>query len=201
MNGEKYKGELKNNKKGKWQETESDGDRGGGRSTYCVSYLCLSVLADRIEVFSIYANHSHRHRIITARCQESSPSAQSLHPLLWQYLALYLSTHHPEIPLSLSPLSWSVQSSLLSTSPCFIDEPSLWKTRCSARRTRQREFYIRRALSHAVIGSMQANNRWLVIMGGELRKSTQQEFIKHEYIRAWRGIGSEVEAEWESCWL
>lgn len=30
-----------------------------------------------------------------------NPSIHSSHPLLWHYLALYLSTHHPEIPLFL----------------------------------------------------------------------------------------------------
>lgn len=56
----------------------------------CISYLILSVLAERIEGFSIYANHWHRHRIITALCQESSLPNQSL---------LYLFSHHGEIPL------------------------------------------------------------------------------------------------------
>lgn len=62
----------------------------------CTSYLSRSVLADRIEVFSIYANHSHKHGITTALCQESSPSAQSLHSFLWRYLQL--STTHLNIP-------------------------------------------------------------------------------------------------------
>lgn len=67
----------KNNKKDKRQKTESDRDRGGGRSTSCVSYLGLSVLADRIEVFSIYANHSHR----PPDYHHALPRVRSLHPI------------------------------------------------------------------------------------------------------------------------
>lgn len=76
---------VNNHKKGERQKTVGGGGRGGGRSTYRASYLSLSVLADRIEVFSIYANRSHRRRITTVLCQESSslPPPQSLHPLLW----------------------------------------------------------------------------------------------------------------------
>lgn len=152
-----------NNKKGKRQKTGSDRDRGGGRSTYCVSYLGLSVLADRIEVFSINANHSHRQRIITALCQESSPSIHSSHPLLWRHPALYLSTHHPEFPpfiffspsticlLSFSTSFFPFSPSFSLFSPFFPSLPlylplfyrlALWKTRWSASRTRQQEFYI-----------------------------------------------------------
>lgn len=80
MDREKYNDEWKE------RQTTGDGERfemdGGGRVTSRVSYLGHSVLAGRIEVFSIYGNRSHRRRIITALCQESSPSARSLHPLL-----------------------------------------------------------------------------------------------------------------------
>lgn len=128
MNGESMKGEINittRRANDRRQKTESDRDRGGVRSTYCASYLGLSVLADRIEVFSIYANHSHRRRIITVLCQESSPSAQSLHPLLWRYLALYLSTHHPEIPLYLFLFSFVLFSFRPWFSPFSLFFPSI----------------------------------------------------------------------------
>lgn len=158
------------------------------------------MLADRIEVFSIYANHSHRHRIITALCQESSPSTQSLHPLLWRYLVLYLSSQNPRpylLLFSFVLFSSSVCPSffLFSPVPSFFPPLSLylpllyrwalWKTRCSVSRTRQQEFYMWWTLTHThthmVIGSMQANNRWLVIMGGELRKAHSRSLWKWIY--------------------
>ncbi len=114
MNGEKYEGRgvITRRANDGRQKTESDRDRGGGRSTHCVSYLSLSVLADRIEVFSIYANHSHRHRIITALCQESSPSAQSLHPFLTSTPLVIPHTlpfhSSPRNPCSLSPFLSSI---------------------------------------------------------------------------------------------
>lgn len=84
MNGRrKYKrGGEEDKKKGKQRKTKA---RRGRRQTRCASYLRLSVLADRIGVFSIYANRSHRRRIITALCQVSPPSPPpappSPHPL------------------------------------------------------------------------------------------------------------------------
>lgn len=99
------------------QKTESRRDRGGG-SMHCISYLALSVLADRIEVFSIYANHSHRHRIITVLCQEFSPSAQSLHPFLTSSGDTSLFTFPLIIQKSLS-LSSSFALHLISPSKFF----------------------------------------------------------------------------------
>lgn len=92
------------NKKGNTRrpETKSNRER---RSTSCVSYLNLSVLADRIEVFSIYVNHSHRHRIITLLCQESP----SPHPLFCPYFAHHLSVEHLGIYLL----------HLIFSPPCF----------------------------------------------------------------------------------
>lgn len=153
---------------------KSDRDRSGRWSTYCVSYLGLSVLADRIEVFSIYANHSHRHRIITALCQESSPSAQSLHPFLASApLAIPCS-----LPFHSSPRNPSLLSSLLhlssrpsfypcpSVSLCFIDEHS---GRHAALQVEQDS----KSLTSDGRSQAQrsADNRWLGIMGGELRKA------------------------------
>lgn len=111
---------VNNHKKGERQKTVGGGGRGGGRSTYRASYLGLSVLADRIEVFSIYANRSHRRRITNALCQESSsppPPLQSLHPLLWATPCSL--PFRLEIPsFSLSALH-RLFSFLPSTSPLF----------------------------------------------------------------------------------
>lgn len=74
-------------KKSKQRKTKA---RQGRRWTWCASYLSLSVLADRIGVFSIYANRSHRRRIITTLCQVWPPTLFP-HPLP--------SSHHP-CPLS-----------------------------------------------------------------------------------------------------
>lgn len=84
------RGGEEDKKKGKQRKTKA---RQGRRWTRRASYLGLSVLADRIGVFSIYANRSHRRRIITALCQVSPPSFPP--PSL--PLSLLPRSHHPSI--------------------------------------------------------------------------------------------------------
>lgn len=166
----------KNNKKDKRQKTESDRDRGGGRSMSCVSYLGLSVLADRIEVFSIYANHSHR----PPDYHHALPRVLSLHPIppstplaipcslpfhspprnpclssSFVLRLIYPSTFFSFAFLHLSVISPSPPSALppfslhlsLPLSLPLLYWCALWDTCCSASRTRQREFYIWRTLA------------------------------------------------------
>lgn len=108
------RGGEEDKKKGKQRKTKA---RQGRRWTRRASYLGLSVLADRIGVFSIYANRSHRRRIITALCQVSPPP--SPHPP-----SLSPSSPAPIIPPSTSPhpLLWPIPRCFtfpLGRNPCF----------------------------------------------------------------------------------
>lgn len=135
------------------------------------------MLADRIEVFSIYANHSHRRRIITVLCQESPLPVQSLNlahtstPLaLPCSLPFHSSPIIPSVYLHslLIPLHIIPPLVLLQALPTYL--PLLY--RCALwRHAALQDFPPYR---HTAIGSGQANytSSWVV-------SCTHNEIIKN----------------------